>query len=77
MYLRHYYYYPELPAWFWILLVVALMWSIFWKGAALWHAARKNESAWFVILLIFNTLGILELFYLYGVSKVKSDKLFK
>jgi len=34
------------------------------KGYALWHAARRSEKWWFVILLIVNTLGILELVYL-------------
>jgi len=77
MYMHKYIYHLQMPIWFWVLIAIAIMWSLFWKGAALWHAARKNDSAWFVILLIFNTLGILELFYLYGVSKVKNDKLFK
>jgi hypothetical protein len=58
-------------------LVVALLWSLFWKGLALWHAARKNRGWWFVIMLFVNTLGILEIIYLFGVEKVKSDKLFK
>jgi len=42
MYMRQYIYHPEMPLWFWVLLAVAIMWSIFWKGAALWHAARKT-----------------------------------
>jgi len=32
---------------------------------ALWHAARKGETYWFVALLIVNTAGILEILYLY------------
>ena len=43
------------------LLVVAL------KGYALWHAARRSETWWFIALLIINTMGILELIYLYFV----------
>jgi len=46
---------------FWPLLV----WSLVWKGMALWHAARKGETYWFVALLIVNTAGILEILYLY------------
>jgi len=37
------------------------------KGYALWHAARRSEPWWFIILLVLNTLGILELIYLYFV----------
>jgi NADH:ubiquinone oxidoreductase subunit 6 (subunit J) len=37
------------------------------KGYALWNAAKRDEKWWFIILLIINTLGILELIYLYFV----------
>ena len=56
---------PYLP----ILIVVAL-WTIIWKGLALWHSARRGEWKWFVVLLIVNTLGILELIYLFVTAKV-------
>ena len=49
--------------------VVIVLWSIFWKGMALWKAARRGETAWFVALLIINTVGILEILYLYVFSK--------
>ncbi len=44
------------------------------KGYALWHAAKRNERAWFIVLLIVNTLGILELVYLAFVVKKWSKK---
>lgn len=44
------------------------------KGYALWHSARRNEPWWFVILLIFNTMGILELIYLYFVAGIWNNK---
>ena len=37
------------------------------KGYALWHAAKRDEKWWFIILLVLNTLGILELIYLFFV----------
>ena len=43
---------------------VLLVWSIVIKGFALWYAARGNQKAWFVVLLVVNTLGILEVLYL-------------
>ncbi len=39
------------------------------KGYALWHAAKRNETGWFVAMLILNTMGILELVYLYFIVK--------
>lgn len=50
----------DLGFWLWPLLV----WSIAWKGAALWHAARNTQTAWYVALLVINTVGILEIIYL-------------
>ena len=45
------------------------------KGYALWYAARRNEKAWFVALLIVNTMGLLELAYLaFVVKKWSSPK---
>ena len=34
------------------------------KGFALWRAARNNSPAWFVVLLVVYTLGLLEILYL-------------
>jgi len=50
-------------------LIIMLIWSLIWKGLALWRAARRKESAWFVVLLIVNTVGILEIFYYFFITK--------
>jgi hypothetical protein len=47
------------------LVIVAILITL--KGYALWHAARRSEKGWFIALLILNTLGILELLYLYFI----------
>lgn len=58
------------------LIVVLALWTIFWKGLALWHAGRRGQPWWFVIMLIVNTVGILEIIYLFGVAKLKWSELF-
>ncbi|MEY4731594.1 MAG: hypothetical protein RL681_540 [Candidatus Parcubacteria bacterium] len=52
-----------------IAILIVALWTIYWKGRALWHAARKGDSVWFVVLLVVNTVGILEILYLYVFSK--------
>lgn len=47
------------------------IWSLFWKGLALWKSARNNERYWFVALLVINTAGILEMLYLFLFAKTK------
>lgn len=56
---------PNLTA----LFVILLIWSLIWKGIALWRAARCGDKAWFIALLILNTLGVLEIFYIFVFSK--------
>ncbi|HBO17147.1 MAG TPA: hypothetical protein DD451_04050 [Candidatus Moranbacteria bacterium] len=53
-----------------------LLWSIFWKGLALWHSGRRGQEWWFLILLLINTLGILEIIYLFAIIKLKPAELF-
>ena len=50
------------------------VWSVVWKGMALWKASKKNQKYWFVALLVINTLGLLEISYIYFFSKRKGKK---
>lgn len=51
-------------------LLIAAVWSIIWKGTALWMSARRNQKIWFVVLLCVNTVGILEILYIFFFSKM-------
>ena|SRR3989344_3108638 len=52
-----------------IIIVLAVLWTIPWKAVALWKAARNNSKPWFIILLLVNTLAILEILYIFIFSK--------
>jgi len=58
-------------------IVAMMLWSLFWKGLALWHAAKRRQPWWFVAMLVVNTVGILEIVYLFVVAKVKKEELFR
>jgi len=68
---------PEISVILIILFIMLLIWTYFWKAAALWHAVRNKDKVWFVVFLLVNTLGILDMIYLFGIEKVKTDTLFK
>jgi hypothetical protein len=55
-----------------MLIAAAIIWSIIWKGIALWKAARNNQIRWFIALFVINTVGILEIAYILFFQK-KSD----
>ena len=58
-------------------VLLLALWTLFWKGLALWHAARRGQTGWFMALLIFNTAGILEIIYLFGILKLRFSQLFE
>ncbi len=53
---------------YWLLLAM-LAWTMPWKGVALWKAARNQHKYWFIALLVVNTVGILEILYIFIFSK--------
>ncbi len=61
---------PEIGVW---LFAILFAWSIIWKGAALWRAARNNQMYWFVALILVNTVGILEILYIYVFAKKRPE----
>ena len=52
----------------WVILL-AILWTIPWKGVALWKAAKNNHKRWFIVILVMNTLGILEILYIFVFGK--------
>lgn len=62
------------PQWLWAfmwIIPILAIWEMVWKAIALWKAARNNHTAWYVCLIIFNTIGILPIIYIFGFSKKK------
>jgi methionyl-tRNA synthetase len=55
-----------IPVWALFLLYV---WSILWKGLALWRCAKLEQRNWFVAILVLNTVGVLEIVYLFFFAK--------
>lgn len=56
------------------LIPILVLWSLVWKGLALYKAARLEQKVWFVVMLVLNTAGILEILYLYVFSKSSVKK---
>jgi len=58
----------------WILLLI-ILWTLPWKGVALWKAGRNGQKIWFIALLMFNTLALLPIIYLFYFSKKKIQEI--
>ena len=51
------------------LAIPLMIWTMVWKGLALWKAAGKKDKIWFIALLVLNTLGLVEILYFFIFSK--------
>jgi hypothetical protein len=56
---------------FLVVISLLVIWSLIWKGIALWKSAQNRDKVWFVIMLIVNTVGILEIIYIFVFSQTK------
>lgn len=54
-------------------LILAAAWSIPWKGVALWKSAKRGEKIWFIILLLVNTLAILDILYIFVFARRRDE----
>jgi len=56
-----------------ITLLLIVLWTTPWKGVALWRAANNGHKKWFIVLMVVNTLAILEITYIFYFSKPKQN----
>ena len=57
-----------------VVLLMIVAWETIWKGIAMWKCGRQNQLAWFVCILIFNTVGILPIVYLLFFQKKRKRR---
>lgn len=60
------------PAWFGPVTALAVIWTLVWKGMGMWKASQNRSKVWFIVLLVVNTLGILDILYIYVFSKKRA-----
>lgn len=51
------------------LVLLLVLWTLPWKGWALWIAARNRHTWWFIALLAINTVAILDIIYIFAVGR--------
>ena len=55
------------------LVMLIALWSLPWKGVALWKASQNKSKGWFVALLLINTAAFLDALYIFYFSKKTSS----
>jgi hypothetical protein len=59
---------------FFTLFILLMIWTVVWKGFALWKSVKNDHKIWFIVLLVINTAGILEILYIFLFSQKKEVK---
>ncbi|RJQ29062.1 hypothetical protein C4571_02265 [Candidatus Parcubacteria bacterium] len=54
-----------------IIVLLAVLWTLPWKGWAMWKAAKNGHKWWFVVILVVNTLAVLDILYIFFFSEKK------
>jgi hypothetical protein len=55
-------------------LFLILIWTLPWKGVALWKSAKNGNKKWFIVMLIVNSLALLEIIYIFYFSARGKNK---
>ena len=59
---------------FLIVIILISVWDGIWKIVALWKSARNKQLAWFILLAIINSVGILPILYIFVFAKQAKKK---
>jgi len=57
-----------------VMIGLIIVWSLVWKGLALWRSAKNDQKYWFIAFLIFNTVGVLPIIYFVFFQKKGKSK---
>jgi hypothetical protein len=57
-----------------LILLLIVLWTIPWKGVALWKAARNGSKIWFMAILLLNTVAVLEILYIFVFSSKNREE---
>ncbi len=45
------------------IVVIIAIWDGVWKLTAMWRASQRKSTVWYIVLAVFNTIGILPIIY--------------
>jgi hypothetical protein len=62
--MKNYDSFQDLPVWLMLLIIFLIFWEMVWKLMAFWRSAKNNHLAWFIIIGVINSAGILPIIYL-------------
>ncbi len=56
------------------LIGIIVLWDLAWRCAAVWKSTKNNQPIWSIAFVLFQTIGILPIFYIFVFSKINLKK---
>jgi hypothetical protein len=56
------------------IIIVLAIWETIWRMIAFWKSARNHQLAWFIVMALVNTAGILEILYIAFFQRDRNDR---
>lgn len=53
---------------------ILVAYSLAWKAASLWRAAKDDSKPWFTTLFLVNSVGILDALYIFKISPSRKKR---
>ena len=66
----------QFPAWLAVfipIIIILAIWDGVWRIIGMWKSARNKQLAWFICIVIINTIGILPIIYLVWFQKDRNQ----
>lgn len=57
-----------------IILVGVAIWDLTWRCIAVWKSTKRGNPIWSIAFVLFQTVGILPILYIFVFSKMKCCK---
>lgn len=52
------------------LLLAIVIWDLAWRCIGVWKSTKNNQPVWSVLFVLFQTIGILPILYIFVFSKM-------